>query len=396
MVRLLFITDFTESFAYALLRGIIRYSNQTDEQWVVCRMPPAYKKTMGLKRVIKWAKKWGADAVIGQFEASEPVELFRRNGIVAFAQDYKTKFSSIPNITGDYIGTGRMAADLYLHKGFRNFAYFGYKNVCWSDERCTGFRQRIEEAGLGDNFYLYDKQEIDNLWYYEAAPLEKWLRSLPKPVAVMACDDNQGNALIEACNSAGVKIPSEVSVIGVDNDEVVCTLSNPTLSSISVDIEQGGFETARMTVRMLQDPFYKGSDITLRPKRIVHRVSTSAYATTDKEVLTALQFIRQNLGKKISVEDVLEQVPLSRRILEVRFKKVIGNSIYQYISQQRISRFAELLLETNDSIQEIAYKLGEDDAKAICRRFKELKGCTPSEWRNQKTQIEHNITQILR
>lgn len=384
MVRLLFITDFTESFAYALLRGIIRFSNQTDEQWVVCRMPPAYKKTMGLKRVIKWAKKWGADAVIGQFESSEPVELFRRNGIVAFAQDYKTKFSSIPNITGDYIGTGRMAADLYLHKGFRNFAYFGYKNVCWSDERCTGFRQRIEEAGLGDNFYLYDKQEIDNLWYYEAAPLEKWLRSLPKPVAVMACDDNQGNALIEACNSAGVKIPSEVSVIGVDNDEVVCTLSNPTLSSISVDIEQGGFETARMTVRMLQDPFYKGSDITLRPKRIVHRVSTSAYATTDKEVLTALQFIRQNLGKKISVEDVLEQVPLSRRILEVRFKKVIGYSIYQYISQQRISRFAELLLETNDSIQEIAYKLGEDDAKAICRRFKELKGCTPSEWRNQK------------
>ena len=384
MVRLLFITDFTESFAYALLRGIIRYSNQTDEQWVVCRMPPAYKKTMGLKKVIKWAKKWGADAVIGQFEASEPVELFRRNGIVAFAQDYKTKFSSIPNITGDYIGTGRMAADLYLHKGFRNFAYFGYKNVCWSDERCTGFRQRIEEAGLGDNFYLYDKQEIDNLWYYEAAPLERWLRSLPKPVAVMACDDNQGNALIEACNSAGVKIPSEVSVIGVDNDEVVCTLSNPTLSSISVDIEQGGFETARMTVRMLQDPFYKGSDITLRPKRIVHRVSTSAYATTDKEVLTALQFIRQNLGKKISVEDVLEQVPLSRRILEVRFKKVIGYSIYQYISQQRISRFAELLLETNDSIQEIAYKLGEDDAKAICRRFKELKGCTPSEWRNQK------------
>ncbi len=384
MVRLLFITDFTESFAYALLRGIIRYSNQTDEQWVVCRMPPAYKKTMGLKGVIKWAKKWGADAVIGQFEASDPVELFRRNGIVAFAQDYKTKFNNIPNITGDYIGTGRMAAELYLHKGFRNFAFFGYKNVCWSDERCAGFRQRLEEAGLGGNFYLYDKQEIDNLWYYEAAPLEKWLRSLPKPVAVMACDDNQGNALIEACNSAGVKIPSEVSVIGVDNDEVVCTLSNPTLSSISVDIEQGGFETARMTVRMLQDPFYKGSDITLRPKRIVHRVSTSAYATTDKEVLTALQFIRQNLGKKISVEDVLKQVPLSRRILEVRFKKVIGNSIYQYISQQRISRFGELLLETNDSIQEIAYKLGEDDAKAICRRFKELKGCTPSEWRNQK------------
>ena len=384
MVKLLFVTDFTESFAYALLRGIIRYSGHSGEQWVVCRMPPAYKTAHGFKGVIKWAKKWGADVVIGQFEASDPVEQFRRNGIVALAQDYKTKFGNIPNITGDYIRTGRMAADLYLHKGFRNFAFFGYKDVCWSDERCAGFRSRIEEAGLGDHFHLYDKQVIDNLWYYEAGDLKNWLLSLPKPVAVMACDDNQGNALIEACNLAGVKIPSELSVIGVDNDEVICTLSNPTLSSISVDIEQGGYETAQMAVRMIRDPYFKGSDITLQPKRIVHRVSTSAYATTDKEVLSALQFIRQNLDKKLSVSDVLDQVPLSRRLLEVRFKKVIGQSIYQYISQQRIGRFSEMLLETNDSIQEIAYNLGEDDVKSICRRFKELKGCTPTEWRTTK------------
>ena len=101
-------------------------------------------------------------------------------------------------------------------------------------------------------------------------------------------------------------------------------------------------------------------------------------------MLSALQFIRQHLDKKLSVSDVLEQVPLSRRLLEVRFKKVIGQSIYQYISQQRIGRFSEMLLETNDSIQEIAYNLGEDDVKSICRRFKELKGCTPTEWRQSK------------
>ncbi|MBR5100049.1 MAG: DNA-binding transcriptional regulator [Bacteroidales bacterium] len=383
MVRLLFITDFSESFAYALLKGIIRYSSET-EQWVVCRMPTAYKKRLGMKGVVKWAKNWGADVVIGQFEEHDKVNLFPKNGIVALAQDYKKKFSTIPNITADYIQTGRMAADLYLHKGFRNFAFFGYKGVCWSEERCEGFRGRIEEAGFGDHFYLYDKQVIDNLWYYEAEELRNWLISLPKPVAVMACDDNQGNALIEACNSAGVKIPSELSLIGVDNDEVICTLSDPTLSSIQVDIEMGGYETARMASRMLKDPSFKGHDIVLQPKKIVHRVSTSAYATTDKEVLRALQYIRQNLCTKLSVCDVLEQVPLSRRLLEVRFKKVLGVSIYQYISQQRIGRFSELLLETNDSIQEIAFKLGEDEAKSICRRFKELKGCTPTEWRNRK------------
>ena len=383
MVRLLFITDFTESFAYALLRGIIRYSNET-EQWVVCRMPPAYKKRLGMKGVVKWAKNWGADVVIGQFEEKDNVNLYLKNGIVVLAQDYKKKFTTIPNITADYIKTGRMAADLYLHKGFRNFAFFGYKGVCWSEERCAGFRGRIEEAGFGDHFYLYDKQVIDNLWYYEAEELRSWLISLPKPVAVMACDDNQGNALIEACKSAGVKIPSELSIIGVDNDEVICTLSDPTLSSIQVDIELGGYETARMASQMLRDPSFKGNNIVLQPKKIVHRVSTSAYATDDKEVLSALQYIRQNLNKKLSVNDILKEVPLSRRLLEVRFKKVIGLSIYQYISQQRIGRFSEMLLDTNDPIQDIAFKLGEDDAKGICRRFKELMGCTPSEWRKQK------------
>lgn len=383
MVRLLFITDFTESFAYALLRGIIRYSSQT-EQWVVCRMPPAYKKRLGMKGVVKWAKNWGADVVIGQFEKNDKVSLFQKYGIVVLAQDYKTKFTTIPNITADYIKTGRMAADLYLHKGFRNFAFFGYKGVCWSEERCEGFRGRIEEAGFGDHFYLYDKQVIDNLWYYEAEELRNWLISLPKPIAVMACDDNQGNALIEACKAAGVKIPSELSLIGVDNDEVICTMSDPTLSSIQVDIELGGFETARMASRMLKDPDFKGTDIVLQPKKIVHRVSTSAYATDDKEVLAALQYIRQNLNKKLSVNDILREVPLSRRLLEVRFKKVIGQSIYKYITQQRIGRFSEMLLDSNDPIQDIAFKLGEDDAKGICRRFKELMGCTPSEWRKQK------------
>lgn len=383
MVRLLFITDFTESFAYALLRGIIRYSSQT-EQWVVCRMPPAYKKRLGMKGVVKWAKNWGADVVIGQFEKNDKVSLFQKYGIVVLAQDYKTKFTTIPNITADYIKTGRMAADLYLHKGFRNFAFFGYKGVCWSEERCEGFRGRIEEAGFGDHFYLYDKQVIDNLWYYEAEELRNWLISLPKPIAVMACDDNQGNALIEACKAAGVKIPSELSLIGVDNDEVICTMSDPTLSSIQVDIELGGFETARMASRMLKDPDFKGTDIVLQPKKIVHRVSTSAYATDDKEVLAALQYIRQNLNKKLSVNDILREVPLSRRLLEVRFKKVIGQSIYKYITQQRIGRFSEMLLDSNDPIQDIAFKLGEDDAKGICRRFKELMGCTPSEWRKRK------------
>lgn len=347
-------------------------------------MPPAYKREEGIEGVIAWAKKWNADIVIGQFDPEDDLSLFEKNGIIVFAQDYKKKFSDVPNITADYWTTGRMAAEMFLSKGFTNFGFFGYKDVCWSDDRCAGFRGRIEEAGLGANFHSYTLQEIDELWHYDARKLQSWILSLPKPIAIMACDDNQGSMVIEACNTAGVNIPSELSLIGVDNDEVICNLSNPTLSSIFVDIEKGGYELAMMAERMIGDRSYRGGDIILHPKKIVSRMTTSVYATDDKAILDTLQFIHSNIEKKISVKDVLREIPLSRRLLEIRFKNIIGESLYQYISRVRVEYFAELLLTTNDSVVNIAYSMGENDSKSIARRFKALKGCTPNEWRMKK------------
>jgi LacI family transcriptional regulator len=99
-----------------------------------------------MEGVVAWAKEWHADVVIGQFDPDDDVTLFRKNGIVALAQDYIAKFDTIPNITGDYAMTGAMAAEYFLSKGFSNFGYFGYNGVCWSDERCESFRSRIEKS----------------------------------------------------------------------------------------------------------------------------------------------------------------------------------------------------------------------------------------------------------
>ena len=166
MLRLLIISDFTEAFPSKLLSGIVRYSRRK-EQWVICRMPPAYKSLIGIPGVVKWAKDWGADAVIGQFEQNDDVGLFARNGIVCVAQDFKQRFKNIPNITADYIGTGRMAARYYLERGFKHFGFFGFNHVCWSDERCEGFRKEVESAGIGATVHIYNLQDIDHLGYYE-------------------------------------------------------------------------------------------------------------------------------------------------------------------------------------------------------------------------------------
>lgn len=380
-MRLLFITDFTEQFAYRFLRGILNYS-QTTEQWVVCKMPPAYKRQLGTEGVVAWAKEWRADVVIAQFDPDDDVTLFRKNGIVALAQDYVSKFDSIPNITGDYQLTGEMAADYFLSKGFTNFGFFGYNGVCWSDERCDGFRQRIEQSNPGGaNFYVYDGQDIDNMWYYDQSGLVDWLGNLPKPIAIMSCDDNQGNILLQACELSGLNVPFDVAVIGVDNDEILCNMSNPAMSTINVDIERGGMDTAAMVDRMVKDPSYPGEDIVLKPLLVVERLSSSVFATNDKEVLTALRYIHANVDTKIQVKDVLSSVPLSRRLLEQRFKHMTGMTIYNYISVQRMERFAQLLLSSSDSVSDIAAKMDEFDTKSISRRFKEIKGCTPSEFR---------------
>lgn len=382
-MRLLFITDFTEQFAYRFLRGILDYSRRT-EPWVVCKMPPAFKRQIGLEGVVSWAKTWKADVVIGQFEPDEDVTIFQKNGIIAIAQDYVSKFSQIPNITGEYEKTGRMAAEHFLKKRFENFGFFGFYGVCWSEERYEGFRKVIEEAGYGENLHVYDSQNITDRWYYDMSSLHQWLISLPKPIAIMACDDNQGNMLIQACQVCGLKIPFDVAIIGVDNDEILCNMSEPAMSTINCDVERGGYDTAAMVDRMVQDPSYEGEDVIIKSLNVVERVSSSLFATNDPAVLKALRYILANIDHRISVTDILEQVPMSRRLLEQRFKQMTGLTIYNFISIHRIERFAQLLLSSNGSVSEIAARMDEFDTKSISRRFKAIKGCTPMEYRKKK------------
>ncbi len=385
MLRLLIISDFTEAFPSKLLKGIVQYSRRK-EQWSICRMPPAYKKMIGIPGVVRWAQSWGADAVIGQFEETDDVGLFAVNGIVAVAQDFKQRFANIPNITADYVGTGRMGARFFLNRGFRHFAYFGFRNVCWSDERCDGFWQEVEAAGYGNSFYTYNLQDIDNLWFYEQDKLTDWLRAIPKPIAIMACDDNQGNNLVEACHAAGIKIPSEVSILGVDNDELLCSLGSTPLSSIQVNIEEGGYQTAALIEQRVLHPETPLQDVVLKPVKIIGRMSTAAFATQDDQIQKAIQFIHRNITRKISVEDVTDEVALSRRLLERRFKKVTDQTIYQYITDVKLKQFAQMLLDTDDQLIDIALSLGESDTKSISRRFKQLYGCSPIQWR-EKNQI---------
>lgn len=382
MIRLILLTDFTESFSYNLLKGVLAYS-KSHEPWVVCRMPPSYKKTHGIEGVLKWAKAWKADAIIGTFNQDDNVELFRENGIIAIAQDYKARFGNIPNITGGYREAGRMAAEFFINKGFQHFAFYGYRDTVWSQERCEGFYEYIAAQGFGNSFYSYQEQPLDDLWFYEAPPLLAWLQSLPQPTALMACDDNQGNRVTEICKVNNIRVPDKIAILGVDNDEIICNLSDPPLSSISQNIARGGFEAAELIEYLLHDENATYKDVIIPPVTIVNRHSTDFYPTTDPYIHTVLKYIHKNIVAKITVSDIVKEVPLSRRLLEIRFKQATQQSIHKYIFNLRMERFAQLLLASDAPIAELAEQVGIDNLKNLSRQFKVLKNVTPNEYRKE-------------
>lgn len=374
-------TDFSEEYAKEQLKGIVRYAKGKNS-WVFCRMPPSYYGMYGLTGVLNWALKWKADAIIGKFNCGDNVGIFKKNGITAIAQDNEELFSEIPNIKGADKLAGKIGAGYFIKKGFKNFAFYGFKNLVWSKERCLGFKQELADNKLENNFYEYQNDESQDIWHYESAPLIKWLYSLPKPTALMACDDNQGNHITEVCRLCGIKIPEELAVLGVDDDKAICMLSDPPLSSIYQAVEKGGYETAELIEKMITYPDAQYEDIVVYPTHIITRQSTDIYATEDKYISIVLKFIHQNINKKLNVGNISDLVPLSRRLLENRFKSVTGLPVYSYIFNLRIDKFAEKLLETTEPIADIAIEMGFSDYKNISRQFRAIKGCTPSEYRS--------------
>ena len=386
MARILFLTDFSEAYARNLLLGIARYAHTVGQAWSLCRLPLSIRDKFGIEAVIELARKMRADAVIGQFYNTDNVELFARNGIITIAQDFKARFTTIPNITGPHTLAGKMGAEYFIKKGFRHFAFYGTRDVVWSDERMIGFRDTINAANSTYTFSALCKNTDNALWDYDSHQLVSWLQALPKPVAIMACDDNHAYHITEACQQAeagnSLRIPDHIAVLGVDNDETICRLSTPNLSSLNQNIEQGGYDVAQLIDRILHNPFIPREDVMVMPTHIVTRQSTDIYANNDPHIAAVLKYIHENISQKIAVDELVRLVPLSRRLLETRFKKSMGTSIYDYILQTRIEKVAQLLCD-GMSVSEAAIELGFSDIKNLSRLFKQLRGITPSEYRRE-------------
>lgn len=381
MYKIILLLDFAEEYSKSLMKGINAYSKEFGP-WIFCRMPLFHRETVGIDGILKWALEWKADGIVGQLY-NKDIEKIVQAGIPVIAQDFKERFTEIPNITGGYQEAGQLGADYFLKKGFTNFAFYGFNDIVWSRERAEGYEERLIKRGHKVHYFEHKKARSTELWYYKPSSLSRWLKSLPKPIGLMTCDDNQGQHITEVCRQLGIRIPEEVAVLGVDNDEMICDLSDPPLSSIALDAEKGGYDAAKLLDHMIKHGTSNYYDIIVKPVQVITRHSTDIYATNDDHIASSLKYIHQNIDKNLHVDEVVKQVPLSRRALEKRFLEITGYPIYKYIFNLRIEKFTQKLLDTDMSVFEIALDMGLTDSKNIARQFRQAKGCSPSVYRNR-------------
>jgi LacI family transcriptional regulator len=372
---LLFV-ETSREFGRGLLHGIARYS-RLHGPWRVYRWPGALDSSLP-----EWKSLQIDGAIVRDVKV---VERLARSGIpVIFAQHNRESYAPFPSIITESASIGAMAAEHFLDRGFRNFAYCGLNEFAWSRGRAQYFRQRLEQAGFEVGLYRPPKSKKGRAIRNEQSHIADWIKQLPKPVAMMCCNDDRALLVIEACKLADCSVPDDVAVLGVDDDVLVCDLADPPISSIALNTEGAGYEAARLLDQLMKGgAAMTGQVIPVPPTHIVTRMSTDMLAVTDPDMAAALGFIRRNANRLIQVDNVVEATTASRRVLEKRFKAILHRSVHQEIRRIRVNNIVRLLVGTDLSVADIAAHCGFDGVEHIARYFRKETGVSLREYRKR-------------
>ncbi len=373
----------SREYGRGVLRGIVRYAR--------LHGPWAFYITPGdFEQALPKMEQWGGTGIIARIANAKVAKAILSAGLPVVAMDLSEKqltennpLSKVCEIISDSYHAAQLAANHLLERGFTNYAFVGIAEKVWSTRRHTSFVKHIRQAGFEPHVYEPPKNARDQEWGGEQKIMAEWLRNLPKPIGLMACNDDRGRDVLEACRAANVSVPEEVAVIGVDNDSLLCELADPPLSSVALNAEHGGFEAAALLERLMSGRFKGQERIVVEPLQVVTRRSTDAVALEDLEVAHALQFIHENAGRPIQVMEVVNNLSVSRRMLEIRFRRAIGKSMNEIIQQAHLERAKRLLLETDLPLPKVAEAAGYNSASYMAVVFHKAYAMTPARFRNR-------------
>jgi LacI family transcriptional regulator len=302
---------------------------------------------------------------------------------VVFSYGRKRNPGQVYVTTDDAAIASTIATD-FVRRGFRNFAFVGLRDAPWALNRGRHFEAALQSQGMKTELFFADAPEVTNRKGQASdRALTQWLRELPKPVALMACNDDMALRLLHLCVAAGIRVPEDCAVVGVDNDPVVCGLSDPPLSSVSIDHHQAGYLAASALARMMQGEAPERTVITAAVGDLVMRQSSDLIAVDDPAVSKAIRFIQQHVDRKVFVDEVARAAGLNRRTLERRFQGHFDQGIQTRCREMRCDHVEQLLSERHLSLEQIAFQCGFSAAGHLTRFYSSIRSESPSSYRKR-------------
>lgn len=361
-----------------LIEGVLAYAADHELDWsFVAALESPQLSVTNLAR-------WSGDGILAAISTREQAEAAQALKIPLVCVTSSYPDLDLPSCVVDNRAIGHMAADHLVSKGFRSLIFYGLRDVYYSAERQAGFEELLDRAGYEHDCYLDSPSyaDGDGDWLHRNQGLTKWLSGRSGPIGLFAVSDYRARAALDACRAAGLRVPEDVAVVGVDNEELVCSHVRPTLSSVARHDRMRGYRAAELLHRLMS-----GEDvpehITIPPMQVVERESTQTFAVTDARLREAMQYLHQHLSDpEMTIDHMARHANVSRRWLEYAFRDALRETPYQYLRRQRLARARWLLIEKpNQKIQRIANAVGFASAKQLAITFKQEVGLSPREYR---------------
>jgi LacI family transcriptional regulator len=375
-----------------VLRGIKNY----------CRAAPGTGRGSGSERpwsfLIAWPQltplnviaRWKPDGIIAKLYTHDMIGAFRRMRIPLVNITNIARDLSTPRVAVDEGAVGRLAAEHFLERGFRNFAYIGYRQQRGSAgalSRMNYFQAALKAAGRTCSVFTdldLPTQRPGGTWGTSGVDdrrLSAWLKQLPKPAAIFCYHDFLAWEILEVCHALRIAVPEEAALLGADDDELFCDLSQPPLSSIAYPAERIGFHAAALLDGLMRGKRAPRKPVLIAPVGVVTRQSSDIVAIDDPHLAQAVRFIRAHACQPLAVKTLLAQAQVSRRTLEQKFRRALGRTPHEEIVRVRIGHARQLLSRTDLSMPEIAARAGFSNAERLSVVFKEQTGVSPTVYR---------------
>jgi len=366
----------SNAYARGLLEGIRSYIRAHD-QWSI------YLPEQGRgAEVPKWLSRWEGDGMIARVENDEIARSLAKMTVPIVDVSAARRLERLPWVETDDQEIAALAAEHLLERGYHHLAFCGDERFNWSIWRRDAFVRLIQQEGKVCHLHMTHSGSGSS-WNQEKQELSDWIQRLPRPIGIFASYDIKAQKLLEICRELAISVPEEIAVIGVDNDRLLCDLAFPPLTSVIPNTHRTGYEAASLLDRMMAGETIPPTGHLIRPIGVETRQSTDILAIHDRHVAMALRYIRLHAYQGINVRDVLKNVPLSRRVLESRFQKLLGRTPHQELIRLRIARVRQLLMETTLTLSEIAQRVGFEHVEYLSVAFKREVGISPREFRKQ-------------